>query len=349
MADKQTVRKIITGAVALVILGVIAYGAHIGNRPAGSEAAGTGNDGLYPIKTWSKTDCSSTPWVVADQMGFFKEEGLKVVYTGDTQAAQQIPSVLNGNNDVGSSHPNGLAVAIAGGAKIKGVAKAGIDPFPTQDPKLRHMNWYINPNVTPDIKTFADLNKLGSKVKFSVTTNNTCSDFLANNIADKQGFGRAKIEWVTMPDIQAVQALKQGLVTVSGVHPPFYKSMEDAGMVKIADSLDAGFGQAGGVGYYYFTTDFIAQHPDIIEKFARAITKAQKWANEHPDEARKMTQDWIKVPVNATHYYAADTTVSADLVTPWILDLENANVIPKGKVTAADLVISDAVNNRKVQ
>lgn len=349
MADKQTVKKLIAGVATVAVLAVVAYGANFSSKPIGGEAAKTGDDGLIPIRTWSQTACGSTPWIVADQKGFFKAEGLKVVYTGDTQPGQQIPSVLNGNNDVGSGHPNTIAVAIAAGAKIKGVAKSGIDPLPQLDPKLRHMNWYVNPQETPDIKSFADLNKYPGKVKFSIITNNQCSDFLANNIADKQGVKRDKIEWVTMPDIQAVQAIKKGLVTVAGVHPPFCKSMEDAGMVKIADSLDAGFGQGGGVGYYYFTTDYIEKHPDVIEKFAKAIVNAQKWANEHPEEARQLTQDWIKVPVNATHYYAADTTISADLVTPWIEDLENAGVIPKGKVTAADLVISDKVNVQKTQ
>jgi ABC-type nitrate/sulfonate/bicarbonate transport system substrate-binding protein len=341
MADKKTVKKIIGGIIGLVIVGLVTYGANLGNKQiaAGNEAATASNGGLFPIRTISQTACGSTPWIVTDQLGFFKEEGLQVVYTGDTQPNQIIPSILNGSNDVASSHPNNLAVAIAGGAKIKGVVRSGIDPTPEKDPKLRHMFWYVNPKINPEIHSFADLNKLSGQLKFSVITNNSCSDFLANNIADNSGVARDKIEWVTMPDVQSVQALKQGLVTVAGVHPPFYKSMEDAGMVKIADSLDAGFGIAGGIGYYYFTIDFIDKHPDIIQKFARAITKGQRWANEHPEEARKMTEDWIHVPVNATHYYATDTKIVESEIDPWIADLEKSGVLPKGKLKSSDLII----------
>jgi ABC-type nitrate/sulfonate/bicarbonate transport system substrate-binding protein len=336
----KPVKKIVLlVVVVLMVFGAIGYGAYYANNPVGANVSEVGDDGLFPLKTWNKTDCSSTPWAVGVVKGFFKEEGLKIIFTGDTQPAQQIPSMLTGDNDIGGGHPNTLAVAIAGGAKIKGVVANGIDPFPDQDPKLRHMFWYVNPNVTPDIHSFADLNKLPGKIKFSIITNNQCSDFLANNIADKQGVPRNKIEWVSMPDIQAVQALKQGLVTVSGVHPPYYKSMEDAGMIKIADSLDAGFGVGGGVGYHAFTTDFIEKHPDIIQKFARAITKAQKWANEHPEEARQITEDWIHLPVNATHYYATDTKIDESLIEPWIQDLEEAGVIPKGKLQPSDIVI----------
>lgn len=346
MMSKTVVKKIAAAVVGLAVLGAVFYGANVGNHSAtGAEPAKTGADSLFPLKTWSRKDCSSTPWAVGVVKGFFKEEGLEIVFTGDTQPAQQIPSLLNGNNDIYNGHPNTLAVAIAAGAKIKGVVKNGIDPLPEQDPKLRHMNWYINPEVTPGVHSFSDLSKLQDKVKFSIITNNTCSDFLANNIADRQGFARDRIEWVTMPDIQAVQALKKGLVTVSAVHPPFYKSMEDAGMVKIADSLDAGVGQAGGIGYYAFTTDFIEKHPGEVKKFARAIVKAQKYANENPEEARKITEDWIKVPVNATHYYAGDADVSAAMVEPWLSELEQAGIIPKGKVTPADLVATNLYSN----
>lgn len=343
MADKQTVKKGIVAAVILAVLGAVAYGSHLANKPTESEINAK-NEGLIQLKTWTRKDCGSTPFAVGVVKGFFKEEGLEIVFTGDTQPAQQIPSVLNGNNDIGGGfHPNNLAVAIAGGARIKGVATGGIDPTPDQDPKLRHMNWYINPEETPSVKNFADLNKLEGKLKFSTITNNICADFLANKIADNQGLPREKIEWVSMPDIQAVQALKQGLVKVAGVHPPFYKSMEDAGMVKIADSLDAKVGIAGGITYYVFNIDFIDQHPDIIKKFARAITKAQKWSNEHPEEAQKITEDWIGVPVNATHYYAAGTEIDESLVIPWIQDLEDHGVIPKGKVKPSDLVYTSEV------
>jgi ABC-type nitrate/sulfonate/bicarbonate transport system substrate-binding protein len=346
MADKRTVKKIVIGVIAVAVLGAIGYGARIGDQSAGGgDAAKAQGDGLIPIKTWTRKDCGATPFAVGVTQGFFKEEGLKLVFTGDTAAPQQIPSVLNGNNDVGGGfHPNNLAVAIAGGAKIKGVATAGIDPTPDQDPKLRHMNWYINPKATPNIKNFTDLNKLDGKLKFSTITNNICADFLGNKIADSQGVSRDKIEWVSMPDIQAVQAIKQGLVTVAGVHPPFYKSMEEAGMVKIADSLDANVGVAGGIGYYVFNHDFIEKHPDVTKKFARAIIKAQKWSNENPEKAQKITEEWIGVPVNATHYYAAGTEIDESLVIPWIEDLEKSGVIPKGKVKPSDLVVSSTVN-----
>ena len=61
-------------------------------------------------------------------MGYLAEEGIKLEYTGETQPALQIPSILRGNNDVGNFHPNTIAVAKAGGAQITGVVQCGIEP-----------------------------------------------------------------------------------------------------------------------------------------------------------------------------------------------------------------------------
>jgi ABC-type nitrate/sulfonate/bicarbonate transport system substrate-binding protein len=311
-------------------VGGVIYGANFAAQPvSGSNTASVKDESLFPVKTWSKTNCESTPWVIADQKGFLKEEGLRIVYTGDTQANQRVPSILNGDNDVGTLHPNGLALAINGGAKLKGVFAIGIDPTPDLDPKLRHMNWYVNPKVDPGIKTFDDIQKKEGKVKITAITRNTCTEFLTNRIADAKGIARSKIELVTMPDVQAVQALKQGLITVGAVHPPYYKSMEDAGMVKIADSLDANLGIAGGFGFYYFNTSFIEKNPEVVRKFGRAMIKAQKYANEHPEEARKMTEAWIKVPVNATHYYGTELDFDDKNVEPWLQDLREHNLLPK--------------------
>ncbi len=217
---------------------------------------------LFAIKTWTRKDCSVTPWTVADKMGYLAEEGIKLEYTGETQPALQIPSILRGNNDVGTFHPNTIAVAKAGGALITGVVQAGIEPTDPKIPeKLRHMFWYVNPTKHPEIKTFADLKKIPGKIKIATITKNICSDFETNLLADKYGVPRSKFEWVTMPDVQAIQALKQGLIDVSEVHPPFYKGMADSGARKVADTSETGLGASAGLTYYIFRDEYVNKGP----------------------------------------------------------------------------------------
>jgi ABC-type nitrate/sulfonate/bicarbonate transport system substrate-binding protein len=294
---------------------------------------------LFSIKTWTRKDCSVTPWTVADRLGFLAEEGIKLEYTGETQPPLQIPSILRGNNDVGTFHPNTIAVAKAGGAQITGVVQGGIEPTDPKIPeKLRHMFWYVNPTKRPEIKSFADLKKIPGKIKISTITKNICADFETNLLADKYGIPRDKFEWVTMPDVQAIQALKGGLVDISMVHPPFYKGMADSGARKVADTFETGLGASAGLTYYIFRDDFIKKNPEQVAAFARAVTKAQKWANENPEKAQKLTEEAIGVPVTGNHWYSTQTRIDEKLAGPWIKDLEDNRVIPKGKVTTASLV-----------
>lgn len=293
---------------------------------------------LFPIRTPTLRNCGLAPWLVTDKLGYFAQEGIKITYTGETQPALVIPSILRGNNDVSSGHPNTIAVANAGGAKLVGVVRGGIEPAPSYDPKFRHMWFFVNPKRYPNVKSFADLKNIEGRIKISITTKNICTDFLVNKLADKHGIPRKKFEWVTMPDVQAIQALKQGLVDVGTAHPPFYKGNLDAGALRIADSTESGLGPAAGVGYYYFTQDFIRKHPNEVAGFVRAIKKGQRWANANPEKTAKWVEEVIGVPVTGNHYYSEDATILESEITPWLKDLEDHKVIPKGKVTEASLV-----------
>ncbi|MCX7745384.1 MAG: ABC transporter substrate-binding protein [Clostridia bacterium] len=350
--NKSKLKWIAIGLIVLVIIGGVAYGAWKGatrettpssvTRDAGggqNDSSKPGEEKLDELRTWSRKDCSLAPWLVTDKLGYFKEQGIKLVFTGELQANQQIASIISGDNDVASTHPNSLAVAVNGGAKLVGVSRGIIEPDESIDPKFRHMWWFVNPAKHPDIKTFADLKNIKGKIKITSTTKNICTDFLNNALANKFGIPIDKFEWVTMPDIQAIQALKQGLIDIAPVHPPFYKGMEDAGALKIADSYETGLGALAGLTTYYFRDDFIKENQDLVKRFVKAISKGQRYANEHPDEVAKWTSEAIGVPVTGNHWYSDDTTIDETQFIPWIKQLEENKVIPDGKIKPSDLVV----------
>ena len=323
-----------------IALGVVLVaGASIAGVKAYSLRAKPRDSKLFVIKTWTRKDCSVTPWTIADRLGFLKDEGIALQFTGETQPALQVPSIIRGDNDVHSFHPNTLAVAKAGGAKLTGVAEGGIEPTdPKIEERFRHMWWFVNPTKHPDIKTFADIAKIPGKVKITTITTNICADFETKLLADRYNIPRDKIEWVTMPDVQAIQSLKQGLVDISEVHPPFYLGMKEAGALKIADSSETGLGASAGVTYYAFRDEFIKQHPEEVAAFARAMRKAQIWANEHPAEAGKLTEEAIGQPVRGYHYYSTNIRVDESLAQPWLDDLVRSGVIKPGSVTTKTLI-----------
>jgi len=358
MSVQNKKKFIAIGAVALVILGAIGVGAHIGKTKVGSPSElvlnkdGTApafaqgsagnpaedNANLIPIKTYTRKNCTSTPVLVADTKGFFKEQGLRLVFTGELKSTEILPSVLNGNNDFAETHPNALATYVAGGAPIKAVGRAIIEPGPEVDPKFRHMRWFVRSDS--GIKSWEDLvnYKKGQKLNHNGLAP-SCTTFLASTIFDKYGIGRDRLNFINFDtDQAALQALEQGNIDIAAVHPPLYKLAEESGLTLIGDSSDSGLGEAAGVYLYYFTEAFIKEKPEIVLRFAKAMQKAQVWANQNPEEAAKITADFIGSNGNASHWYAASTVMVEEQLKPWVDDLVANGKLREGQIKISDLL-----------
>ncbi len=324
--------------VATVSIGVGGYvGIH--SKVLAASNSPKGDKNLIPIKTYTRKNCTSTPILVADKLGFYKEEGLKIVYTGELKATEILPSILNGNNDFAEAHPNLLATYVAGGAKIEAIGRSIIEPTdPKVDSRFRHMRWFVKPST--GIKSWKDLihYKKGQKITQNGLAPN-CSTFIASVIFDKYGIGRKRLDFVNFDtDQAALQAVEQGSIDIACVHPPFYKLAADSGLTLIGDSSDSGLGEAAGLNLYYFSDDFVAKHPDTVHRFARTMKKAQIWANEHPEEASKITSDFIGVTATGSHYYATSTVIPEKDVQLWVDDLVNNKKLKKGQIKVADLL-----------
>jgi ABC-type nitrate/sulfonate/bicarbonate transport system substrate-binding protein len=307
------------------------------DKPA-TTGQDTGEKELRVVKTWSRKDCTLAPFLIADKKGFFAEQGLKIEYVGDIDASARIPAIISGSIDVGNIHPNGLAIAIANGAKLKGVVRSIVDP-PAEitDIHLQHM-WWVSDKNGP-IKTISDVAKQPGKVKFGVQTRNSCIEYLTDKIRAKENIPADKIEWITMPDIQQVQALKQGLIAVATPHPPFYKAIEDTGIGNILyTSRQAAGGENAGTYLFYFSDKFIAEHPDIVKDFVIAIKNAERWINDNKEETNRLTEADIGVPVTANHYYAPDGRIPDKDIQEWIDGTVAGGGLKEGQVTVNDVI-----------
>lgn len=351
MALQKKQRFIIIGSVAVVIAAGIGIGAYYGRTSdtiAGAEGLSTLKDGgfdaaasgkkVITLKTDTKKNCSSTPWVVAEKKGFFAAEGLDIKYTGELTSAQRLPAVLNGTNDIGGALPNALATFVAGGAKIKAVTLGEVDPPSSVDPKFRHMRYVSSEKFAgKTLKEYVE-SKKGQKITVSGTAP-SCNTFILNQIFVHAGLDPSQIQYVAFEtDTAAIQAVQQGNLDIAGIHPPFYKLANDSKLTLLADSADTGLGAASGVSTYYFTDKFIDENPEAVQRFVNAIKKAQDWINDNTDESVKLTAEYIGQPVNATHYFFDEKGLPAELFQPWIDDLVQSGALKKDQVKTSDLV-----------
>jgi len=298
---------------------------------------------VYTIKTWSRSDCTDAPFVVGEKMGYFEEEGINMVYTGETQPPQRVASILNGNNYVGTAHPNTIAIAREGGAPIRGVARSIIEPpYGMDDINLQHMWWVTDKNGPyqswEDVKAATDN---GKKIKIQLLLRNACIDFLTDIIAEKYNINRKNIQYITMPDIEGVLALKKGLVDMITPHPTFYNATMETGIAKILITSRDVAGEDAGTYLYYFADNFInnpANH-EAIKRFVRAVKKAERYANENPEQTAKWTAEVIGVPVQANHWYAKNAVIDDASIQVWIDGSIKSGALPANtKVTVSDVI-----------
>jgi len=341
---------------ALGAAGLAAFGGFAGCSGGGS--ANTNADGrglgaatrtivtengqdLTELYTYTRTDCGITPYLVADQKGYFAEEGVKLVYTGTIGYDQQLATVVSGQNDLGDAHPNELALFVQGGAPVKGVSRDDLEPTDEALAEHRHMKYFVVADSPikgwEDLKTFKD-----GTGKIQINGHiPSCSTFVPAAIFDNYGIPRERLETVTFEsDREALQAVSQGNIDIAQVHPPFYKLAADSGLRQIGDSYDAGLGQTTGTALYYFADKTIEEEPDLVQAFVNAITKAQIWANkpENFDEAAQITAEALDVEATVTHYYAPDTKIIDAEIQPWIDDLVASGFLEKGEIEVADIV-----------
>ncbi|MDR3254115.1 MAG: ABC transporter substrate-binding protein, partial [Synergistaceae bacterium] len=196
MALKRKQKLAAAGAVLVAAVLAIVFTA-LGSKKTNPDAVVSDNGKeLTVIRTFTRTDCGITPYLVADQIGFFAEEGLKIVYTGTVDYNQQLATILNGDNDIGDAHPNELAMFIKGGAAVKGVSRDDIEPLDEKDVDYRHMKYFVK--ADSPIKTWSDLveYRVGSEILINGTIP-SCSTFVPSTIFDKFGIGRERIKFVT--------------------------------------------------------------------------------------------------------------------------------------------------------
>ncbi|MDR1329048.1 MAG: ABC transporter substrate-binding protein [Oscillospiraceae bacterium] len=360
MKLKKSIGAIFVFALAAALL-LSACGGGSAKPPSGSQTTGgsdaSGNAGteqsaspeFITLRTSTKKNCTSTPWVVGETQGIFEKHGIKIEYTGETD--ENLAAVLNGTNDFDVDSPGTLAQQYAEGTDIIGVAFNQVDPDTDDiDRKYQHMRFYVSPDS--GLNEIADLQDFngGGEITISGVGSSNCLTFIPQQVLKNHGLDPERLAFVGYDsDTAAVQLVTQGDLDIAGIHPPFYYLAEQEGLKLLFDSRDSGLGAATGAEVFYFTQDFVGEHPDWIQRFTDAITESQKWGLEHPDEAVTLTGEYIGTTVNAVHYFYNGGNVSGDvpskLIQPWINDLVDYGVLDEGQVSVTDIFDARFINS----
>ena len=224
----------------------------------------------------------------AMELGYFQKAGLDVQIVELKNGSAIAAGVAGGAADVGLSNVVSLAIAherglpfqilASGGLAIKGVATNGILAVATSSP----------------YKTAKDLN--GKTIAVDVLGG---LPYLAGKAWIDQNGGDSKtVKYVELgfPEMEAsaIAGRVDAVSINSSVDPTVNKPGDPLRTLAIVyDAVAPRF----AASVWFTTSEWAAQHPDAVRKFAAVMRQSAAWANTHHHDSAVILAKYIKKPV----------------------------------------------------
>jgi ABC-type nitrate/sulfonate/bicarbonate transport system substrate-binding protein len=226
-------------------------------------ALATGTAHAQKIRIFAGSSPVFAPVFIADQKGFFKEEGLDVQVRPFSSGAEATEGFRSGSADLLVASDVPLIYLLAGGDTVV-VAQfsANQDMLVIVGPKGA-----TNP---------ADLK--GKKVGL---VTKSASEYLLNNYLKRGGLTVNDVERVHLAPFDQVPAIARGDVQALSSWKPF-----DLKIAQVAGDKQQVLANNGQEKYVLYSgilarRDFASKNPGELEKLLRAIGKASKWLAEN--------------------------------------------------------------------
>ncbi len=271
------------------------------------------------------------PVYVADEKGWFAEEGLEIQWVGEVPAAQLVPAVAAGSIDFANRHTPLVLTARAGGAKLRIVA-AGAQTTAERP----HMKYLVVPGSP--IRSVKDLK--GKKI--GINSFGACSEYVLKEYLRRNGLDK-DVEFQVIPDPNQEQALGQGLIDVGVLHSPYYEKVVKTGAAReIFNDFVVDDGLSGMLPYFT-NEELIRKHPEVVRKFVKVLVRAADWTNSHHDEAGQIfaKRRGLDPQYAGSWQYYEHGLVPGPAQVQWWIDL----LVREGKLKPGQIVATDVYTN----
>jgi NitT/TauT family transport system substrate-binding protein len=261
-----------------------AFAAMVGAAlPAPATAAGQKEPESNKV-TMGITLATSTflPIFLAEQNGYFTQEGLTVTVTGFRGGSDLTRAMVANSIDVGVASPAGVIGALQAGQDVK-VFYGGFNQVP--------FDWY----ALPSIKKVTDLR--GKTI--GITRFGSSTDVLTRMVLAKAGLNPAK-------DVRIVQgggsserlaAMEAGQIAAGPFAEPHNFMAADRGFTRIARQSD--FMPDYPVQSFFAKGPYIKDHPETLRRVLRAFVRGIRFAKANRDASIKILVD--KVGIEKTY------------------------------------------------
>ncbi len=211
------------------------------------------------------------PLTIAEQLGYFKIEGLEVEISDFAGGSRALQAVVGGSADVVSGAYEHTINLQSKGQKFQAFVLQGRAP---------QISMGISTKTMPDYKTVADLR--GKKIGVSAPGSST--NMVANLILSRAGLKPADVSFIGVGTAAgALAAFRSGQIDAMSNTDPVITMLEQKGEIRIiADTrtlkgtVDV-FGGAMPAGCLYAPVEFVQKNPNTVQALTNAIVKSLKW------------------------------------------------------------------------
>ncbi len=211
------------------------------------------------------------PLTIAEQLGYFKTEGLDITIVDFAGGARALQAVVGGSADVVSGAFEHTVNMQHKGQRLRAFVLQGRAP---------QIVLGVNPRTMPDFKTISDLK--GKKI--GVTAPGSSTNVMVNFILAKAGLKPSDVSIIGVGAAQgAVAAMRSGQIDAMSNLDPVITLLQRSGDLKvisdtrIVSEAEKVFGGPMPAGCLYAPQSFIDKNANTIQALTNAIVRANKW------------------------------------------------------------------------
>ena len=214
------------------------------------------------------------PLTIAEQLGYFKDEGLDLTIVDFAGGAKALQAVVGGSADVVSGAFEHTLSMQFKGQPMRAFVLQGLAP---------QIVLGINPKTMPNFKSVADLK--GKKI--GVTAPGSSTNVMANYVLAGAGLKPSDVSFVGVGASNgAVAAMRSGQIDAISNLDPVITLLQRSGDLKIVTDTrnvkeaERVFGGPMPAGCLYCPQAFLDRNPNTAQAMANAMVRANKWIQQ---------------------------------------------------------------------
>jgi NitT/TauT family transport system substrate-binding protein len=211
------------------------------------------------------------PLTIAEQLGYFKDEGLQVEISDFAGGAKALQALVGGSADVVSgAYEHTINMQSKGQVITSFVLQA----------RAPQIVFGVSPKAVPNYKSIADLK--GKKI--GVTAPGSSTNMVANFVLAKGGLKPKDVSFIGVGTAAgALSALRSGQIDAISNLDPVVTMLQKSGDIKIIADLRtlndtvAVFGGPMPAASLYTSEAFLKKYPNTAQALTNAMVRALKW------------------------------------------------------------------------